>query len=462
MRANYQNRSVSLSRLLGRITELFEEQITPHEVWVRAEVSSYTKRSNGHHYFDLVEQRDQVQIARCRAVIWRGNADAMKVRNGMDISTHLEDGREILCLARAVYHPVFGLSLQISEVDPNFALGEVEKRRRESIARLKKEGLLELNRCLPLPIVIQKIALIAAEGSAGLADITSQLKSNRYGYQFEIQTFYATVQGKDSSSSILKAYQEVDTSNFDVIVLIRGGGASLDLDSFNEYQVNAALAQSPIPFIVGIGHETDRTVMDEWAAVSLKTPSAVGAWIVERAREFDIHISTIFQQVLETYRDVLENVKTRLVDRTQFVIRLAREMHHEERIYLNDRSRQIARNAERKLQFQGEFLKLAAEHMNNDSGKVLANFKHELSASTVALDRFARELFIVKKHQLSMSAELVELYHPTGTLKRGYALLRKNGSIQTSSKNLRTGDEIEIQLTDALISSEIKNIKQHG
>lgn len=458
MQENYPKRSVSLSRLLGRISELFEEQITPHEVWVRAEVSSFKSHGSGHLYFDLVEERNGSQIARCRAVIWRGNAEAIFLRSKINVAEHLEDGREILCLARAVYHPVFGLSLQISDVDPDFALGEVEKRRRACIARLKKEKLLHLNKQIPLPLVIQRLAIIAAEGSAGFADLIEQLSRNNYGYHFEWTHFKASVQGKDASNTILAAHQSIDPSEFDAIILIRGGGATLDLDVFNHYELNAALAQSPLPFIVGIGHETDRTVVDEWASVSLKTPSAVGAWIVERAREFEIQVSTHYQLIMEHYRAHMERSKSALNDRSQNIVRISREVQSAERILLSEVSQQISHQTERRLKRELETQRFRADHVGNEAMRIAENGKHVLTLSVANMDRFAKELMVRSLHNVKMTEELVEVYQPSNTLKRGYTLLRKEKKIVMKPEDLKAGDAIQIETATAWLESEIKKV----
>ncbi|TNE31213.1 MAG: exodeoxyribonuclease VII large subunit [Bacteroidetes bacterium] len=458
MREDYPKRSVSLSRLLGRISELFEEQITPHEVWVRAEVSSFKNHGSGHLYFDLVEERNGSQIARCRAVIWRGNAEAIFLRSKINVAEHLEDGREILCLARAVYHPVFGLSLQISDVDPDFALGEVEKRRRECIARLHKEQLLHLNKQLHLPPVIQRLAIIAAEGSAGFADLIEQLSRNNYGYHFEWTHFKASVQGKGAANTILSAFHSIDPSEYDAIILIRGGGATLDLDVFNHYELNATLAQSKLPFIVGIGHETDRTVVDEWACISLKTPSAVGAWIVERAREFEIEVSTRYQSIMEYYRAFVERSKSLLNDRSQNIVRISREVQSAQRIALSEVSQQIGHQAERRLKRESESQRYRADHLGHEAKRIAENGKHALKLSVGNMDRFAKEILVRSTHNLNMTKELVEVYQPSNTLKRGYTLLRKEDQIVMKPEQLKAGEFIQIETASAWLESEIKKV----
>ncbi|NVK26613.1 MAG: exodeoxyribonuclease VII large subunit, partial [Flavobacteriia bacterium] len=370
----------SLSKVLARITELFEEKITPHEVWVKAEISSYKRHGSGHHYFDLVEQKNNVVIARARAALWRGQADIIEATNKLMLANLLENGREVLCKCRITYHQVYGLSLHVVDVDPNFALGEMERRRKETIERLQKEGLLVLNRQLELPLVIQRIALIAAENSAGLADLTNQITKNSYGFVFRIDHFPASVQGTQASGSILKAFNAIVTEEYDAVVIIRGGGAALDLDAFNEYELNAALAKSALPVIVGIGHETDRTVMDEWAAKSLKTPSAVGAWIVERARDFEVDVSTSYQLIMEIYRSIMERQKSRQTEMTSTFTHYSREFTRTAKHKLETSSRNVKNYTERYSNIKREHLVLLTNYVTTGSRELIRESRHAADA----------------------------------------------------------------------------------
>lgn len=460
MISGYPRKSVSLSRLLGRISELFEEQITPHEVWVRAEISSYKPHSSGHLYFDLVEHNGSAQLARCRAVIWRGQVEQIELRSGMHLREHLKDGREILCLARATYHPVYGLSLHISDVDPDFALGEIEKRRRETIARLEKENLIRLNRLLILPKVIQRIAVIAAGGSAGLADLIQQLKGNSYGYGFRIEHFQASVQGDEAAGTLIAAFERIDTERYDAIVLIRGGGAALDLDVFNDYLLNKQLSQAPIPFIVGIGHETDRTVVDEWAAVSLKTPSAVGAWLVERCRDFEVEVSTVYQGILEFYRHRTDRERALLNDRVQQLSGKSRQRTGDELLHLHGLSRGINTVAQRFVSLRKERQRLLTDHIAGETRRLIREHRYDLEEHAAKADRYGAEVLVRARHSLNMNSELLEVYQPASTLRRGYHILRKEGEIVMDLTRLKPEETIEIEAFAARLEAVIKSIKR--
>lgn len=450
----------SLSKVLSRVQQLFEEQISHHEVWVKAEISSYRKHASGHHYFDFVEEREQSVVARCKANLWRGQADIIEARTKLNLSELMEDGRELLCLCRLVFHPVFGLSLHVTDIDPNFTLGEIEKRRQETIAKLKKLSLLHLNRQLSLPRVIQNIAIIAAEGSAGLADLQNQLESNSYGFKFKWNHFNALVQGSGSPGSIVKTFNSIDFDAFDAIVLIRGGGSALDLDAFNDFELNRVLAQSPLPFLVGIGHETDRTVVDEWAAKSLKTPSAVGAWIVERARDFEIDISTSYQGIMELYRSKMDASKAASQERLNQIVHFSRANLSETLHELEGMSRGLSLIYQRYSSLKRERLSQLTNAVSRLSKEQLVENKHALEDSGHELDRYSTEALVRAKSHLDLVEKLVDVYHPQSTLKRGYSYLRSGGQILTSAESLKTDDSIEVITKEHEIQALIQKIKK--
>lgn len=450
----------SLSKVLSRVQQVFEEQISPHEVWVKAEISSYRKHASGHHYFDFVEERNQSIVARCKANLWRGQADIIEARTGLDLSKLMEDGRELLCLCRLVFHPVFGLSLHVTDIDPNFTLGEIEKRRQATIAKLKKLSLLHLNRQLRLPRVIQNIAIIAAEGSAGLADLQNQLETNSYGFKFNWTHFNALVQGAGSPNSILKVYESIPLSEYDAVVLIRGGGSALDLDAFNDFELNRVLAESKLPFLVGIGHETDRTVIDEWAAKSLKTPSAVGAWIVERARDYEVMISTAYQGIMELYRAQMESAKASSQERLNQIVHYSRSNLNETLHDLESMSRGLSMLYERYSNTKRERLAQISHSVSRLSKEQLVDRKHEMQDLGHSLDRYATEITVRAKSHLDLVEKLVDVYHPQSTLKRGYSYLRKGKLIVTSGDALEKNDTIDI-ITDAHeIEAVVQKIKE--
>ncbi|NVK04953.1 MAG: exodeoxyribonuclease VII large subunit [Flavobacteriia bacterium] len=450
----------SLSKVLSRVQQVFEEQISPHEVWVKAEISSYRKHASGHHYLDFVEERNQSIVARCKANLWRGQADIIEARTGLDLSKLMEDGRELLCLCRLVFHPVFGLSLHVTDIDPNFTLGEIEKRRQETIAKLKKLSLLHLNRQLRLPRVIQNIAIIAAEGSAGLADLQNQLETNSYGFKFNWTHFNALVQGAGSPSSILKVYESIPLSEYDAVVLIRGGGSALDLDAFNDFELNRVLAESKLPFLVGIGHETDRTVIDEWAAKSLKTPSAVGAWIVERARDYEVAISTAYQGIMELYRAQIESAKASSQERLNQIVHYSRSNLNETLHDLESMSRGLSMLYERYSNTKRERLAQISNSISRLSKEQLVDRKHEMQDLGHSLDRYATEITVRAKSHLDLVEKLVDVYHPQSTLKRGYSYLRKGKLIVTSGDALVKNDMIEIITEAHEIEAVVQKIKE--
>lgn len=457
---SYGAKGVRLSRLLGRVTELFEEQISPHEVWVRAEISSFKKHHSGHYYFELVEHENNRQVAKCRATLWRAQADAIAHRTQMNIDHVLADGREVLSLVRLTYHPVYGLSVNILDIDPSFALGEAEKRKRETLDKLKKGGLLEKNRKKQLPTVIQRIALIAAESSAGYADFTQQLLKNAYGYHFSITHYSARVQGHEAVQDLTAPLVALNASEFDVVVVIRGGGAAMDLDVFNDLKLNTAFANAPLPVIVGIGHETDRTVLDEVAHSSLKTPSAVGAWLVERMRDFEIGISTTFGAILEEYRSMVEGEKRTLAEQTRSLVHRTTQSTRVSRDYMEALRSEIHQWSYNYTRDRRDSIKLTGSALYSQVHQRIGDHRHELSNRLNQLDRLSSEVQIVAQNRLKTIEELIGLYHPNATLQRGYAYLKSNGKVLRHADQVDVDQLVQIETMTATLSAQITEVNR--
>jgi exodeoxyribonuclease VII large subunit len=279
--------AISLTELNQRVSDMVSSTFdTP--VWITAEISEGRTAANGHYYLELIEKhpRTGVVTARSRAVIWANRwwllREAFERETGRAFAAGLKVQVEVL----VTMHPAYGFSLDIQDIDPSFTVGDMARHRQEILRRLEEEGIIDLNRELPFPRLPQRIAVISAAGAAGYGDFCHQLRNNEGGYTFYPHLFAATMQGAKTEADIIHAldhiYRHADL--FDVVVIIRGGGATADLASFDEYDLAANCAQFPLPIIVGIGHERDTTVLDRVAHTSVKTPTAVAAYLIDRMK----------------------------------------------------------------------------------------------------------------------------------------------------------------------------------
>ena len=254
---------LTLSELNERIKEVIEGAF-PSSVWVIAEISELKENRNGHCYLELIEKQGTEIVARSRATIWSYTYRMLKPYFETTTGQLFTQGIKILVQGAVEFHSAFGLSLNIKDIDPIYTVGDMAMQRKEIINRLQTEGVFEMNKELELPLVPQKIAVISSATAAGYQDFMNQMETNEFGFRFYTKLFQATMQGVEAVPSIIYALERIFQYEdfFDAVVIIRGGGATADLSSFDNYDLAFNITQFPLPVITGIGHEKDDTIID--------------------------------------------------------------------------------------------------------------------------------------------------------------------------------------------------------
>ena len=279
---------ITLSQLQGRISIALADAL-PLPVWVSAEIADIKINASGHCYIELIEKNEKTGAteAQARATIWRSQVMSTIGRFEQESGQRLTKGMKILFKATVQHHAVYGMSLQIQQIDALHTIGDMERRRQQTIEQLQKEGVWDMNRSLPMPLVVQRVAVISSATAAGYRDFMKELEHSVY--RIETELFEATMQGERCDESIVAALYAVAerSDEFDAVAIIRGGGSTGDLECYNSYSLAFAVTQFPLPVLTGIGHDKDTSVTDMVAHTPLKTPTAVAAWIDGRAADFD-------------------------------------------------------------------------------------------------------------------------------------------------------------------------------
>lgn len=407
---------ITLSELQHRIKSAVEGSLAL-PVWVVAEVSELKVNYSGHCYLELVEKSEPtrggtpIPRAQVRAVIWRSQYAMLSSYFEAETGSRLAVGMKILAKVVVSYHELYGLSLQITDLDASYTLGEVERQRQMTIAQLQRDGVWDMNRSLKLPRPLQRIAVVSSAAAAGYRDFCNELRDG--GYAFSLTLFDVVVQGAAAEQSICTALEEVvlRQEQFDVVVLIRGGGSASDLSCFNSYRLCSYVAQFPLPVITGIGHDKDTSVADMVAHTPLKTPTAVAAWLTEgMAREM-----AWLDDAARTLSDMA-------------VVAVQRESMRLERM-MSD----VGRDTLRALDREQAFLKMTQEQLSY--------------AVSRALER--------QVAFLDMASAAVDARAPEKILKLGFAVVRCDGHAVTSAEGL-TGKEVDIQLATGNITATVK------
>ncbi len=472
---------LSLFELQRQVKGSLEDTFT-QPVWVKAEISEMTVNRSGHCYLDLVEteQGTDSVIARCRATIWSYTFRMLKPYFETTTGQAFTEGLKVLLHAKVEYHEVYGFSLNIRDIDPVYTLGDMARQRREIIRRLAEAGVFEMNKELELPLVPQRIAIISSPTAAGLQDFIDQLHNNPHKFVFYTKLFPAVMQGNEAPRSITNALEQIFQYEdmFDAVVIIRGGGAQIDLACFDHYELAFNVAQFPLPVITGIGHDKDDTVIDLVAHTRMKTPTAVAEFLISGALQFSQQLTELEKHFTELVKDQLEENTNRLNDATDQLSLLVNQLIVKQsnlldivRIQLTNRSSAFLKNQFSELEQvtidtknQTNRYVTRQSHLLEQSGQKLNYlFRSQVLKNKNLLKHFQDlikirtfEAIRAEKKNLNLNQEKLRLVDPQNILKRGYSLTMMNGKILKSVQMIKDGDLLETRLNDGKVESKVE------
>ena len=424
---------IPLSQFTAAITNAVAGAPGLSGVWITAELSD-VRLSGGHCYMELIEKNAAGQtIAKLRATIWRSTYYQIRQKFFSATQREISTGIKALVKGSATHHSVFGLSFNITDIDPSYTIGDLERLRREILMRLHKEGLAMKNKSLALPMAPQKIAVISAEGAAGYGDFINHLTGNSEGFVFYPCLFNCVMQGDRVSESIREALQLIESTAdiWDCVVIVRGGGATTELNGFDDYDLAKAVATCGLPVIVGIGHERDRNVLDEIAHTSLKTPTAVAGFFIDRLRSAYDNVLSLTDKLRVYSTELMRGEERRISTIYGLIPQLALRRMEDTKNKLQTISGKLP------IMIEG---RIGKEHLRlNNSVNVLGN----VSAFRIEKSRQAINTF----------ESLIKVLDPNNTLLRGYSITRINGKAVKSIKNIAPGDVLTTTLPDGEIRS---------
>ena len=302
----------SLSELCQNIEEVLAEEFAS-TYWVRAEVASLSVR--GHCYMELVEKASTKNIAaKVRATCWQQIYGILSPYFEAETGQKLSVGMQVLLEVEVSFHAVYGLSLNIVGIDPTFTLGDMARQRQETIQRLKDDGVMDMQSSLEIPSLPRRIAVISSADAAGYGDFCHQLENNSGGFQFRTQLFAAIMQGEQSAKSIIQSLQQIadEIDKWDIVVIVRGGGASTDLCNFDDYELASHCAQFPLPIIAGIGHTRDISIVDMVVHSSVKTPTAAAEWLINAMQQQADRIAELYTRLQRAIQHTINQQHIRI------------------------------------------------------------------------------------------------------------------------------------------------------
>lgn len=396
---------LELNNYIKRVIALnFEEAI-----WIECEISNISE-VRGQVYLDLIEKQEDTQdvVAQSRAAIWyKANLFIKKKLKDL-YGSIMAQGIKIKCKVEVTFHERYGMSLSIIDVDPSYTLGNLEMERQKIIEALKAKDLLDKNQMLPLTQTIRNVAVISSSTAAGYIDFTNQLKTNQYAYAYDVTLFQSAMQGSNTETEVCDALFKIQNSytQYDCVVIIRGGGSKLDLSFFDSYKIAETIANCLVPVITGIGHEIDLSVADLVSHTNLKTPTAVANFIIDRTLMYESECLSAFAKILQTAQGKL-------------------------------------REANNQVETYSQTLHYLTQKRVMTAEKLLDRLEDSIESTS-------RNKIASLEQQLDNYNLLLNSYEPDQVLSRGYAIASQDGKVKTSAKSVKKG-KLKVQFKDGVV-----------
>ena len=406
-------RTFTLLELNHMVRETIERQMDG-KYWVEAELSDLHDRN--HCYMELVENDpfSPTPLAKARAVCWANRWTALRSKFERQTQQQLRPGIKVRMMVTPTFHEAYGFAYQVSDIDPDYTLGDIVRKRMEIIRQLKEAGIFDLQRELVLPRFAQRIAVISSAQAAGYGDFCHQIDDNNYGLSFSHELFAAIMQGEQVEQSVIAALDRINAhiDEFDVVVIIRGGGATTDMSGFDTLALAENVANFPLPIITGIGHDRDECILDMVSYMRVKTPTAAAAFLID-------HLSEVYTALIS-----------------------ARE--------------RISRIAERHLAYEKMRLKQLTDRIPTLFALTRERQTKRIDALAHRLDSAATQRLERERHRLQLVAQRAQAQDPIHILRRGYSITLHNGHALRSGDELADGDIIETRLEQGTLKSEIR------
>ena len=406
--------AMTLQELNGRVKSTLQFEM-PDAYWVQAEISGISPSGQGHCYLELVQKDStgRTFLAKAKANVWRNTWLRIKPYFEQQTGEPLKVGMKVLLQVTVSFHEVYGYSLVVQDIDPTYTVGDMARRRREILMQLEKDGVIGLNRELDIPALPQRIAVISSATAAGYGDFCDQLSNNVYGFRFYVKLFPALMQGEDVERSVISAMDAVACrrDDFDVLIIIRGGGAVSELSCFDSYDLAFNIANFPLPVITGIGHERDDTVADTVAHTKVKTPTAAAEFLINKVFDTASELENITRRMSDAVNNRMNTEKLRIERLTQ------------------------------KLPSLFAVAKVRREQiLENMWNRAVTGVSNVMTAQI---------------HKLELIEKSVAAADPVIILKRGYTMTRLNGRVVKGVADLHKGDRLVTSFADGTVESEI-------
>lgn len=431
-------KALSLFELNSLVADVIDSTMS-RSYWVQAELSE-ARENRGHCYMELIEKNEgsNAPIARASAKCWSNVWMLIKPAFIRMTGQEVRAGMKVMLQVHAQFHPQYGFSWIIDDINPEYTMGDMMRKRQEIIRQLKAEGVFELQKELHFPIFAQRIAVISSETAAGYGDFCNQLETNEYELYFHVELFSAVMQGDHVEQSIINALNQINSreDDFDCVVIIRGGGATADLSGFDTLSLAENVANFPLPIVTGIGHERDESVLDMVSFQRVKTPTAAAAYLIDHLASTLMRVENAQTQIVDSVRRALEVEKMRIQHIGIHIPVLFSVVRTKQEARLDGLSQRL-------LMKLKETMKQTNFHLSTLQSRILPTLQNRLS---------------IEQHRLEILEQRARLLDPSLPLKRGYSITLCNGKTVRNAKDLKIGDTIITRLEKGEVESRVERL----
>lgn len=430
------NTPLSLFELNNLVREVIATDLSM-EYWVEAELSE-VREVRGHCYMELVQKDmfSNTPVAKASAKCWKSKWMYVRPKFEQITGQYLHTGMKVMLKVYADFHEAYGFSWIVTDINPEYTLGDMAKKRMQIIEQLKQEGVFDLQKELEIPMFAQRVAVISSLNAAGFGDFTRQLTDNSYGFKFQVELFPAIMQGEGIEGSVIAALDAINErlDEFDVVVIIRGGGATSDMSGFDTLALAENVANFPLPIITGIGHDRDESVLDMISHTKVKTPTAAAALLVE-------HLEVVWQMLIEAENELVTVAQHRIENEKQRLSHIAEKIPVLFSLV--------------KTHYENVLDKLLMTISSMINEKVSSE-KHNVQLMEEKIKPLVDVRLQREKHHLMMLEQRVKALDPEILLKRGYSITLCKGKVVVDASMLKSGDEVETKVRKGTFKSIIK------
>jgi len=429
--------------------------------WVKAEMNKLNLYpQSGHCYPELIEKKEGTLIAQVKAILWKD--DYISINNNFlrILKEPLKNGINILLYAKIIFDPVHGLSLRILDIDPSYSLGELEREKQETIAKMKKEGLFDMNKGLGMSLLPKRIAIISADTSKGYSDFLEVIDGNSWGYRFFYMLFPTLLQGERAVESIINQLHTIlkVIDHFDVVAIIRGGGGDVGLTCYNNYQLSKEIALFPIPVLTGIGHSTNETVVEMIAFKNAITPTGLGDYLIQKFHDFSVPVKKAEETIIDKSMNRIKNEKLRFFNSVRYFRSVSGNLLLKCNNEILNNFRLLFQQSSSLIQKEKQEYTLILNGLKRETLSICMSAKLLIKQMALSMKKDVILFLRNEDKEISGIEKNITIMNPDNVLKRGYSITLLNGRAVKSVGQVSDGDFLNTILTDGNIISTAKKI----